>query len=194
MYRMLVRLLAASLLILPMEASAQEAPAAPAEETIQIAETQDGFELTVPVSRLAMTIPKGGLAQGKKPEVGGGTDSPRYFIFEDAAERLFISGWFEPQDRFPGIQEFWNDETSDWSQRNLPAPQNVSFLKSDGWEVIAYDLPGPGGINNSHVRAHWLQAGTWIDIHLSVTSDRPNAELREKLLTLLKGVRVREKQ
>ncbi len=143
-------------------------------ETIQINELKEGYELTVPVSQLVMTIPKGGLSQKNIP-LGGSTDSPRYFNFEDKALHLIISGWFEPAQRYSGIKKSWDEDRKEWNRRGLPDPQDVSFV-------------------NSHIRAHWLQAGTWIDIHISMTSDRPSVESRAKLAALLKTIQVREKK
>jgi len=161
-------------------------------ETIQINELKEGYELTVPVSQLVMTIPKGGLSQKNIP-LGGSTDSPRYFNFEDKALHLIISGWFEPAQRYSGIKKSWDEDRKEWNRRGLPDPQDVSFVKIDNWDAIIYDLRLPAG-NNSHIRAHWLQAGTWIDIHISMTSDRPSVESRAKLAALLKTIQVREKK
>ena len=49
------------------------------------------------------------------------------------------------------------------------------------------------GIVSSHVRAHWVQAGTWIDLHLSTTTERSSAENRKKLKELLRTISVTEK-
>jgi len=46
--------------------------------------------------------------------------------------------------------------------------------------------------SNSHVRAHWVQAGTWIDLHIS-TIQSASAESRNKLLEMLRSIEVREK-
>lgn len=151
-------------------------------ETIQVNEIGSDYVLSVPVSRLIMTLPKGGLSQ-KKSAVGGSTDNPRYFYFEDRALHLIISGWFEPEQRFAGIKKSWADETNAWRQKGLPEPRDVSFVKLGNWDGIVYDIQIPNG-TNSHIRAHWLQAGTWIDIHLSITSNRPSLETRAKLESL----------
>jgi hypothetical protein len=46
----------------------------------------------------------------------------------------------------------------------------------------------------SHLRAHWVQAGTWIELHLSITSSRASADNRAALLALLGEIRVSEKK
>jgi hypothetical protein len=161
-------------------------------ESLEINEIKGNYELTVPVSRLVMTIPKNNLSQGENKR-GGSTDNPRYFYFEDKSLHLIISGWFEPAHGFPGIKKFWEDETRTWKQRGQPNPTDVLFEKIGSWDAIAYDISLPVG-NNSHIRAHWLQAGTWIDIHLSITTDRPSMENRAKLHAFLKNVQVNEKK
>ena len=162
-----------------------------ANERLQIKQSADSYELNVPISQLTMTIPKGGLVQ-TNTSVGGSTNNPRYFLFEDKDKALVISGWFEPAQGFPGIQKFWAGETGAWAKRGLPEAKDVSFTKIGSWDAILYDIRVPKG-NNSHIRAHWVEAGTWIDIHLSLTSESSNAELRTKLESLLKDIQVKAK-
>jgi hypothetical protein len=68
------------------------------------------------------------------------------------------------------------------------------MLKTGPWDVVAFDvsLPVPG-FTSAHVRAERVQAGTWIDLHLSTTSARPPATLRAELLAALSQVEVVEK-
>jgi len=167
-----------------------QAPDASASDggSIRVEELNQAYQLSVPASRLVMTIPRAGLK--KAPNAANG--SPTYFYFVDEAQSISVSGWFEPAQGFPGIRKFWEGETKQWSSRGLPAPQDVSFTKLGDWDTILYDVPIPGA-TNSHVRAHWLQAGTWIDLHMSLTSVRPSTESRATLLALLKGVRVKQK-
>ncbi|HEY5993315.1 MAG TPA: hypothetical protein VIU46_01825 [Gallionellaceae bacterium] len=162
------------------------------EESIKVTSTKGGFELTVPVSNLTLSLPGASLVR-RTDTPGYAANGPRYFYFEDKKQGLIVSGWFEPQQGFRGIQQFWKDETGAWKQRGLPEPQNVAFKKIGQWDAIAYDIELPG-INNTHLRAHWLQAGTWIDLHLSLSSKLPSAEGRGKLEALLKTVQVKEKR
>jgi hypothetical protein len=162
-----------------------------ADATIRIRELEQVFELSVPVSRLVVTIPKAGLVRTKNP-LGGSADHPRFFYFVGGANLTFISGWIEPAQRFSGIEKFWENETSGWKRQGLPAPVDVSFVKVDNWDVIIYDMPSPVG-NNSHVRAHRVQAGTWIDMHIS-TIQKSSTESRSKLLALLQTIEVRERK
>ncbi len=159
--------------------------------TLAIVESAGNYVLTVPVSRLVMTIPKGKLAL-KVNRAGGSADSPRYFYFEDKDSPLLISGWFESDEGFPGIKQFWANETAAWKRGGLPEARDVTFAQLGGWNAIIYDTDAPIG-RNSHIRAHWLQGGTWIDIHLSLTADLPQKEIREKLQNILKTIRVAEK-
>ena len=50
-----------------------------------INEVENGFDLTVPLSRLILSMPKGGLAIGTNKR-GGATESTRYFNLANAAE------------------------------------------------------------------------------------------------------------
>ena len=162
-----------------------------APQSIQINETADSYELSVPISRLIMTVPKAGLKQDKDVK-GGSTEGPTYFNFQDRTLNLVISGWFEPEGAFVGIEKFWQRETEAWSRRGLPAPQRVTFQKIEGWEAIVYDIPFSLG-SNSHIRAQWVEAGTWIDVHMSITSEHPSSESRDKLTAVLKAIKVSKK-
>ncbi|HMV01369.1 MAG TPA: hypothetical protein PKD04_09820, partial [Rhodocyclaceae bacterium] len=86
----------------------------------------------------------------------------------------------------------WNGDSAAWRQRNLPAPADVSFERRGQWDAVFYHLPLPGG-SSAHVRAHWVQSGTWIDVHLSVTGKEPYAINRKAVEALLQSLKVREK-
>lgn len=163
----------------------------PESESIMIKQRDGVYELTVPVSRLIATIPRGDLVLPKNSAVAAG--SPQYFILKDETLHLIISGWFVAEQGFPGVREFWEDRTNQWRDNGLPSPQAVSFARISGWDAILYDLSTPFG-TNSHISAHWVQAGTWIDLHLSTTSDRTTTENRAKLKSVLKTVQVRLKE
>ena len=160
-------------------------------DAIQITQSDTHYVLTVPVSRLVMQFPKGTLVLAD-PESGGGTNSPRYFYFKDRESPLIASGWFESQQGFAGIRKFWADEVASWNKR-LPEPQNVAFSKQGGWETIAYDF-AVAGVTNTNLRAHWVQAGTWIDLHLSLTNRETAHEARARLNAFLANVSVSEKK
>lgn len=161
-------------------------------DAIQITQKGGNYILTVPVSRLIMSIPSGGLSQ-KNNSIGGSTDNLRYFYFNDSTRNLIVSGWFEPAQEFSGVKKFWEDETSTWKKKKLPEPRDVSFRKIGNWDAIVYDMEVPGA-TNSHLRAHWVQSGTWIDVHLSVVSKQSSREARSKIESLLNSIVVSEKK
>ncbi len=179
------KLLAALLLLtgLAVDAAAQS-------DRLVITERPDAYVLTVPVSRLVMTIPKEGFTAGTSPR-SDATASRRYFYFEDTAKRLFISGWFEAQSEFPGMAKFWEENTAAWSKKKMPALADVTFKKIGGWDAVLFQSPQPAGII-SNIRAEWVSGGTWIDLHISAASDS-TAENQSNLESLLARIHVREK-
>jgi len=160
-------------------------------DAIQITQTNTHYVLSAPGSRLVMQIPNNRLLPVKL-EAGGGTNSPRYFSFKDRELPLIVSGWFEPEQDFAGIQKFWAGQMAAWNKQ-VVQPQDVAFSKNGRWEVIAYEIPVPN-ITNSHLRAHWVQAGTWIDLHLSLTNRQPARDARTLLAAFLGTVSVSEKK
>lgn len=158
---------------------------------LEIREEGDRYVLTVPVSRLVMTLPKAGLSRGKS-SAGGATQSPRYFLFENHSLGLVASGWFESAGAFPGLQTFWSNETAAWKKQGDPEPHAVATEKAGDWDAIWYET-SVSGVETSNLRAERVRAGTWIDLHVSVTSASPPAERRSKLRAFLDSVRVSEK-
>ena len=179
--------LAGALLFFARSAAAQQSTDA---VTLKITEESSSYVLTVPVSHLVMKIPKGDLVNKPGPRPGPG-DSPRYFKFESQSA-LIISGWFESADGFKDIESFWRNETAAWKHQGLPKPKDVSFVHLGTWNAVLYDMATPIA-KNTHIRAHWVQAGTWIDIHLSLTGDEPVEALRQKLRDVLQSISVTEK-
>lgn len=141
-------------------------------DTIAVTALAEVFELTVPVSQLVRQIPRGGLRQAANA-TGGAAENPRYFSFIDEQNLIFVSGWFEHQDLFKGIDKFWADELAGW-MKAMPKPERMSFKKASKWEVVVYNIPNDLA-SFTNLRAHWLQAGTWIDLHLSMMSKLPKA-------------------
>lgn len=159
-------------------------------DSLVVSRSEAGYKLTVPVSRLAMTIADAKLEQ--QPASGGAMSSPRYFSFADPARGLILSGWFEPAHLFKGISRFWADETQAWQKQGLPEPQNIELFSQDGWQIVCYDMTLPD-VTNTHLRAHWVQAGTWIDVHISLTGKPENGISRQALLEILKNITVVER-
>ena len=155
---------------------------------LAVVEREAVYELTVPVSRLVMTIPKAALVPAK-----GGNDSPRYFYLHDKTAGLIMSGWFEPAERYPGLQQLWSSDTAAWRKKGLRDPQNVRRARIGKWEAIAYEMAVPVG-TNSHLRAQRVQAGTWIDLHLSITSRESSTTNQQALAKALTAIRVTERE
>lgn len=163
------------------EVPAAAEPAPDPGERLRVAERGKVFELTVPVSKLVMTIPKAGLTQAP---VGA---HPRYFQFSGG---VMVSGWFESARGFKGISEFWKGE-SEGLKREGMIVANVEFTKVGNWQVVLYDLPTKVA-TFPNLRANWVQAGTWIDLHLSAPKAGP--EGRGRMLEMLRAIEVRERE
>ena len=165
----------------------------PPGQDIEIKQANGSYSLSVPASRLTMTLPQSNWSRKDKSSLGGATASPRYFYFEDSKEAgLQLSGWFEPEQRFKGVRAMWEQDSKGFKQSGLPEPANVAFEKLGGWDTVMYDHT-LGPLLSSHVRAHWVRAGTWIDLHISVTTAKSSAENRAKLRALLKDISISEK-
>jgi hypothetical protein len=164
----------------------------PKPSGLQVTTLEKAYEVTVPQSRIVLTLPKDGFLPAKNP-YGGAANSPGYFYFTDAASGAAISGWLEPAEKFTSVKESWDNATRDWDRTGVPAAQDVVFQKIDNWEAVLYEREIPG-ITNSHIRAHLVQAGTWIDMHLSMTERSPVSEVRARLLALIKRIQVGEKK
>ena len=158
---------------------------------LRIRTLSDAYALTVLTSRLVLRIPRAGLTHERRTP-SGSADTSRSFVFRDDSRALIVSGWFESARRFRGTRAHWDDVVRDWRQQDLPAPENVSFRRVNRWDVILYEIPIPGS-THSHVQAHWVEAGTWIDLHLALLSQRPRDEQRAILLRVLESLQVREK-
>lgn len=164
--------------------------ATPTEQRLVVAETADSYELSVPVSRLVMTLPRGQFSVVTLPGTDANAD-PRYFHFQDATRGIVISGWFEPSTLYEGMEPLWKSETDAWKKHGLPKPRDVSFSKLDKWDVVVYDNKLPGG-NNTHIRSEWSELGTWIDVHISVTTTEPIDVARATAMEVLRSLRISE--
>ncbi len=160
-------------------------------EHIQINVADGRYSLSVPASQLVMTMPKGGWLL-KDNNIGGGTSNPRYFYFENKADSSVLSGWFEPDRRFTSVRQLWEEESARQRQGGMPPAVNVAYERSDGWDTVMYDYV-IGEATSSHIRGHWVQSGTWIDIHVSTTTKNSAAENRKKLKALLGDISVTTK-
>jgi hypothetical protein len=145
------------------------------------------FEFTVPQSRVTVKVPDLGLRPDEPPDV-----KRRYFKLSRENPQLILSGWLEPASAYKGLKDFWESERRSPAYAGAGAPTRVELTKVGAWEVVAFDVVVPGG-TSAHVRAERVQAGTWIDLHLSSTGARAPATLREELVTALRSIEVVEK-
>lgn len=164
--------------------------ATPTEHQLAITETTDSFQLSLPVSRLVMTIPRGNFAVVRESG-SGAADNPGYFHLEDRTRGIVISGWFVPAQAYGGIKQLWRSETDAWKKNRLPMPRNTSFVKVDKWDTVLYDIKVPGG-SNTHIRGEWVDLGTWIDVHISATTTESIGVARATAMDVLKGLRITE--
>ena len=161
-------------------------------DALQITQTDQAYVLTVPASRLVMRIPLNGLSLTNSA-IGGPTDNPRYFHFRDDAKQVIMSGWVESDQAFPGLQKIWADEVTVSKKNGLPDAQRVVFGRQGNWETIAYERAVPN-FTNAHLHAHWVQAGTWIDLHISLMTNGSSQGARAKLEALLRSIVVSQKK
>ena len=161
----------------------------PEAQTLKVETSEGRFELSVGVSRLAMSIPRGGLEVLLDP-ASGATTSPRYFHLFDRTHRIELSGWFESADGYPGFDPFWQDELAAWDKAGVARPSTWTPVNVDRWEGVLYDVGTTPA--RAQVRAEWVESGTWIDLHLSVSTPHAIDEARASVLEILKAIRVRE--
>jgi hypothetical protein len=160
-------------------------------ERLSVSVVGDNYVLAVPVSRVELLVPKGNLVQ-IPARVGGSTESPRYFQLGDLSQGLIISGWFESSSGYSGMDRYWEQQLAAWKNRNLPTPSDVSMQKIGNWDAVFYELPVLTG-SSSHVRAHLVQSGTWIDVHVSVSAESSTVSNRTRVEGFLRSLVVRER-
>jgi hypothetical protein len=165
----------------------------PKYDSLQINQIAEGYELQVPVSKLILIIPKNGLVQ-KEMKIGGGTNSPRYFYFENPendADKIILSGWFEPAQKFIGVKQDWENKVNAWGRKGMLPPKDVSFTRINNWDAVFYDDNVPN-YTYAHLSAHLVQAGTWIDVHISLATSSSSQSARARLAEILKSIQVKE--
>jgi hypothetical protein len=158
---------------------------APASERLTVTDKGSAYELTVPVGRLMLTIPKGHFVQSSP---AAGSSSPRYFFLEDKQAGVIVSGWFEPAQGFQGMETFWAGERDDLKAHGFE-PEDVVLDGAGKWKIVAYDVRA-GEARQSNIRAEWVEAETWIDLHLSQTSKLETNAMRKQLRDCLASIQV----
>jgi hypothetical protein len=147
-------------------------------------------------SEFYVFIPRKGYVR-EKPKTA--SDHSSYFYFSDERRGMILSGWIVPGDDYPGKLAYWDETVLQWKEQGLTDPQNVEHGKQGNWDGTLYEgaipsgLVSPSGETSSHMWAHWVQYGTWIHLHLSVTSKLPSREHRDLLVQELKGIRVQKR-
>jgi hypothetical protein len=158
--------------------------------------TPDGDHITmfVPASRIAVSLPRGNLELDTGPRTGSAA-SPRYFRFNDPKGGIIVSGWFESANQFGGFEQFWNSEFQSMKKSGVPLKGAPEVVRVGPWIAAAYDVD-VGKLNgaNTHMRSELIEAGTWVDLHISVTKDGSIEDARNVALEFLKGVVVSERQ
>ncbi|MBA3030154.1 MAG: hypothetical protein FP816_15280 [Desulfobacteraceae bacterium] len=105
-------------------------------ESILIKENRETFEITVPVSKLILILPKDGFKSATPKQREGGTKNPRYFKFADSTSGVTLSGWFEHAKRFEGVKK-----PKPSSLMGIPLLyKNIDFIKIGEWDSVSYDV------------------------------------------------------
>ena len=151
----------------------------------------DAIVMTVPVSKVKVMFPRGSLTRDEEPG-SGATASPRYFKFSDRVRGVAISGWFESEASWEGWKKFMAGEFASLLKSGYPPAAVPDSLAAGPWHGFSYDvdLKGP---KSAHLRAETFKAGTWVDIHISVTGDGPISDARALAMALLKSIDVKRK-
>lgn len=155
---------------------------------VEVEKDENRYRLTVSESKLAMTIPAEALTPSPI-RTGGSTDNPRYFHLKNEKTKFNISGWFEPDYMFSGAKKNFDAFHQNLIKANLPQPQNISFSKQGNWKAVSYDM-SCGETSTPNLKAHWVQDGTWIDLHLSY--DCSASGTLEDLLAFLSSVEIKK--
>ncbi len=186
--RCLVGVLTVLVATYPVPAAAGEDPSG----TLIVTTLEDSIELSVPASRLTLIFPRGDLAAVNEPRTGAAA-SLRYFHFNDEKRGLVVSGWFEPASSYGGFEKFWIGELRAMKKNGIPIREAPDVVKAGPWQAVAYNVGLPNGVS-ANVRAELISAGTWVDVHISVTSKGSPREAREQAVQFLRSMVAKEKQ
>jgi len=150
-----------------------------------VARSEVPFTFTVPQSRVVVKVSDPALL----PDAASA--KPNYFKLSRREPFLIVSGWLEPAQQYKGFNAFWESESRSPVYAGALAPSRVEMLREGAWEVVAFDVSVPGAVQ-SNLRAERVEAGTWIDLHLSSIgpAGTPSTKLRAELLAALRQVQV----
>lgn len=175
--------------------SAPSAGDTPKEATLSTVVGDQTIELQVPASAVIVSFPRGDFAPAEDVR-DGARHHPRYFHFVDATRGINVSGWIEPAKGFPGADRFWAGEMEALQRSGFPPSVPPAPLTAGDWNGMAYEVALPGATSdvvNSHLRAILIMDGTWIDLHVSVTTKAAAAEARAITLSMLQSISVKRK-
>ena len=158
---------------------------------IAVSVTTDSIDITVPVSNLILKCPRASFVLDNSHH-SGAASSPRYFKLEDKSTGAVLSGWFESAVGAGDLKKSWVAEMAELKRKGFGEPMAVEEGQVGQWRTITYGIETPSG-SSTHIRASVVQSGTWIDIHLSVSSEAPAEETRGIVTDLLSSLTVQAK-
>ena len=133
---------------------------------VTLSKNEEFYGIYVPVGKLLMMLDRG-KGPLKFTQVKSDNKNKRYFYFETENATAILSGWFEPSRSYKDVRSFWASESASYKGKPGLEPKDVVITKTSNWDVISYTT-SLESISRAHVRAHWVQEDTWIDIHISV--------------------------
>jgi hypothetical protein len=142
-------------------------------ERVTVTPRGEVIELSVSASKLALQVPARVWSPAPIPPA-----QPRYFDLRDADRKLMLTGWFEPEDRFTSVKDVFESNHTD---KGPMAAKQVRYASIGPWQTVSYDLT-LGSTSFRHMHAHRVQAGSWIELHLSCSNGQASDE-QDKLLT-----------
>jgi hypothetical protein len=164
--------------------------AACATEQVEVVPANDDYLISTIGSKLALHVPKGELVPQTRDE-SGNRYPPHYFYLDDRARGLILSGWFETADRWAGVDDWLRQVTRSDAEKGLPPRMDLRVSKDRGADVVEYHLEGNfGGRTNCHLVAHWVDEGTWIEMHASLTAKLSLADNQAQLEQFFQSIRL----
>jgi hypothetical protein len=166
------------------------------ETSLSALATVDSWELTVPVGRATVVVPKGHLQLEKLP-AGGATSSPRYCFLVDRTEgETIFAGWLESSRGMKDVAQTLQSTASAELEHLKAAGFGVMATESGRmgeWATVTYTVTHPSakGKYSAHVRASRVAGDTWIDLHISVTRAISMEECQKAVIDLLRSVTIR---
>lgn len=147
----------------------------------------ESIVISVPASRLTLTLPKSGFSRARPQNPGSSADSRRFFL-ADGRAMVSLTGRFDASERFSGVKE---PSVGQVQGRPLSVA-NPAYGKLGEWEIVEYEAVG-APVELAGLVAHLVKAGTWIELHLGASSARSMSEKRAQLADILRAIRVTEK-